>query len=185
MKDVESIQIINKLKSVYRKISVEDRKESSAEHTWSSMMLADYFLSKKDYKIDKFRVFELILYHDLVEIETGDIPLDPSGNSVKDVEEELKAARKLKEQLNATIGDKFIKCFTEFVERKTPEARFAKAIDVLDAVIAEIDYKKDWKGWNKEFLVSNKSQYLKEFPELKECFDNIVDHIEKEGYFDQ
>ena len=80
MHDIHKFRTIYKLKSVYRLNSVDSRHESTAEHTWSALMLADYIFSKyiDDTKsIDKFKVLELIMYHDLVEIHAGDTPLHP------------------------------------------------------------------------------------------------------------
>ena len=73
MKDLMKIRKMYELKSIYRKAKVGTRHESSAEHTWSSMMLADY-LFRYVKNINRLRVYELLLYHDIAEIQTGDIP---------------------------------------------------------------------------------------------------------------
>lgn len=72
MDELQRIRKLYKLKSVYRDSSVGNRKESSAEHSWSCLMLADYFIEKMNLKIDRIKVYELLMYHDLVEIEAGD-----------------------------------------------------------------------------------------------------------------
>jgi putative hydrolases of HD superfamily len=70
MEIIKRLNKIYELKSVYRFTSVDDRKESVAEHSWSSLILADYFMTTMDIELDKIKVYELIMYHDLAEIET-------------------------------------------------------------------------------------------------------------------
>ncbi len=175
MKEINKLKIINQLKSVYRANSVENRKESSAEHSWSCLLLADFFMPKS---INKLRVHELLMYHDLVEIETGDVPL----LSEETKEDEFEAAKKLKSTLPKKIADKFWGCFIEFEEKKTLEAKFAKAIDSLDPVIHELDQKEDWKGFKAEFIIEKKLKNFEDFPELKKTFLTIIKHMQDEGY---
>ena len=67
----------------------------------------------------------------------------------------------------------------EFDENKTKEAKFAQAIDKLDAEIHELDYKKDWKGWTEEFLRKEKEIYFKEFPKIKQAFEKITNYLKE------
>jgi len=73
----------------------------------------------------------------------------------------------------------------EFEENKTKEAKFAQAIDKLDAEIHELDYKKDWKGWTEEFLKEEKEKYFEEFPKIKQAFEKITNYARENGYFNQ
>jgi len=184
--EIIRLSIINKLKSVYRLNSVDKRKESSAEHSWSCIVLADYILNKYKIDVDRLKVYELLMYHDLSEIHTGDFPFIPGADRGEKKDKELLAAKKLEKELPEQLGKKYYEIFTEFEEQKTNESRFAKAIDILDAQIHEIDYKEDWKGWTKDFLLNNKrSECFNYYPELKEEFLNLLNHLEQEGYFNQ
>jgi putative hydrolases of HD superfamily len=193
--EILKFKIINKLKSVSRMNSVDIRKESSAEHSWSCLILADYFLNKlsqdaSKLKIDRLKVYELLMYHDLAEIYAGDFPLSPALEHVKRKKmqplAELSAAKQLKKELPKHLADKYYLLFKEFKESKTSEAKFAKTIDILDAQIQEIDYKEDWKGWTKDFLLNNKrSKCFNKFPEIKKYFLELLDYYEEEGYFRQ
>ena len=91
----------------------------------------------------------------------------------------------LKDNIPEVLSSKFVSLFNEYEERKTLEARFAKAIDALDAEIHELDYKEDWAGWTEEFLRSKKEKYLEEFPEMKEVFEKTVSFCKENGYFNQ
>jgi len=173
------------LKKVYRANSVEKRKESSAEHSWSCLILADYFLNITDIKINRLKVYELLMYHDIVEIEAGDTPLHKIKERKNQKERELKALNKLKNEIPKQLKTKFVNLFNEFEESKTKEAKFANAIDKLDAEIHELDYKKDWKNWTEEFLRKEKEKYFEEFPKIKEAFEKITKYLKENGYFNQ
>lgn len=185
MDEILKFNKFNKLKQVYRMNSVEDRKESSAEHSWSTLMLADYFLDKITQKIDRLKVYEIIMYHDVVEIESGDIALDPNNHVPDRKEIELKATEKLKEKLPKNQAEKFFKLFLEFEEQKTIESRFANAIDKFDAIVQEIDYKTDWKGWSRDFLQDKKEKFFLEFPEINKEFQKVLNYLDTNGYFNQ
>lgn len=183
MDEILKFNTFNHLKKVYRFNSVEGRKESSAEHTWSCLMLADYFLSITNLDVDRLKIYELLMYHDVVEIETGDIPIDPKGSTDQKKEGELEAAKRLKDKLPKKQFEKFIELFTEFENYNTIEARFAVAVDKFDGILQEIDYKEDWKNWSKQFLLDLKSKYFEEFPEIKKIFLETVDWLEENDYF--
>jgi len=185
MDELQRIRKLYKLKSVYRDSSVGNRKESSAEHSWSCLMLADYFIEKMNLKIDRIKVYELLMYHDLVEIEAGDTPIHHEHKRVLKKEMELKASEKLKEEIPKELKKKYAELFNEFEECKTKEAKFAKAIDKLDATIHEMDCKEDWKGWTEEMLRRYNDKIIGEFLEMKELNEKIIKILIKEGYFTQ
>lgn len=181
--DIFKLREFNKLKQVYRINTVGERKESSAEHSWSCMMLADYFFGKVDIGMDKLRVLELLMYHDVVEIESGDFPLDPNIENSGKEKIEAEAAERLAPRL--PDGEKFLRLFAEYEAQQTIEAKYANAIDKFDALIHELDNKDDWKGWTKEFLMEKKEKYFLHFPYMHEQFLKIVGYLEKNGYFEK
>lgn len=188
--DIMKFRVLDKLKSVERSAVVGSRHESPAEHSWGCLMLADFFLSRMDLKktkIDRLHVYELLMYHDVVEIIAGDAQLHPNNvdaRKKKEVEEQ-EAAKILKEKIPAPLGEKFFKLFQEFEDQKTVESRFAKAIDKTEAEIHELDYKERWKGWTPEFLIKVKGPFVEEFPELKNAFYELLEYEKREGYFGQ
>lgn len=193
LEDIEKYRITNKLKSIYRFAktgSIKEntiRNESTAEHTWACIILADFILSKFNYELDKLKVYELLMYHDLVEINSGDYPIHLQTENVKveKKEKEKWSANKLKKELPTSINQKFYDLFYEFEECKTIESKFANIIDKLEGTIQEFDYKEDWKGWTKEFTLSKAREYFGEFKEIDEMFIEIVDFLDKEGYFEE
>lgn len=186
VEEIQKFRLFNKLKSVYRFNSVDTRKESVAEHTWSALVLADFFLTMHpELGLDRLKVYEYIMYHDVVEIYAGDTPIIPGKHFHDKVKKEHKAAKQLRIDLPDTLSEKFYELYKNYEQQADREAVFAKAIDALDAEIHEMDYKQDWKGWTKEFLYSKKLIHFKDFPELEKAFIDITEYIEQEGYFDQ
>jgi putative hydrolase of HD superfamily len=185
VKEILRYKLVNKLKTVERISSTGNRKESSAEHTWGALLLADYYLAKAKSRMNWERIYELLMYHDLVEIYAGDTPLHPDVSTDKKEEEEKRAADKLKRELPGELAEKFHALFTEFEKAETAEAKFAKAIDTFEALIHEIDHKVDWKGWTKQFLLARKLKRFEDFPGMKQDFLDLCDYLEEEGYFSQ
>jgi len=185
MEEIIKLRKLYGLKKVYRANSVENRKESAAEHSWSCLILADYFLSITDVKLNRLKVYELLMYHDVVEIEAGDTPIHKEQERKDQKERELKALNKLKNEIPKKLKAKFLNLVNEFEENKTKEAKFAQAIDKLDAEIHELDYKKDWKGWTEKFLRNEKEKYFEEFPKLKQAFEKILNYLNENNYFNQ
>jgi len=183
MDEINKFRIFNRLKTVYRYNTVEGRKESSAEHSWSCLILADFFLSKFDMKLDRLKVYELLMYHDVVEIEAGDSPLHPELERLDKKEKEQEASEYFHRELPFPLNDKFFGLFHEFEEQKTLESRFAMAIGALDAEIHELDYKQDWNGWTEKFLVEKKSHLFNDFPEMKKVFYDLLKYLIENGYF--
>ncbi len=173
------------LKKVYRQNSVGKRKESSAEHTWSCLILADYFLSIMKTKIDRLKVYELLMYHDVVEIYAGDTPIHKKEQKKSQKQRELDSLNRLKHEVPKILKTKFIDLVNEYEENKTKEAKFAKAIDKLDAQMHELDYKKDWKGWTEKLLRELIQYHFTEFPELNKGFEGLITYAKENGYFNQ
>src|SRR3989344_2892413 len=117
IKELHKFRVFNRLKSIYRKNSVDQRNESSSEHSWSCLLLADFFLSKIDLGLNKIKVYELLIYHDILEIEVGDTPLQPNITRVlHNNKDEECALNRLQAQLPSHLGNKFLSLFKEFKE---------------------------------------------------------------------
>lgn len=185
MENINKLRTFYQLKNVERANTVSGRKESSAEHSWSCLILADYFMGILKEKLDREKVYELLMYHDVVEIEAGDICISDEKRRKGKKEREQQAVHVLEKHIPKVMKKKFVALFNEFEEEKTREAKFAKAIDALDALIHEMDYKMDWKGWTEEFLREKKGYLFEAFPELKEAFEKVIKFLREEGYFNQ
>jgi len=164
-KELSNLLSIYKLKTVERRNKVGIRQESSAEHSWSAIILSRFFLPKG---IDGDIVMKLILYHDLVEIEAGDVCFWDFENREKIEKLEWKAYDKLKKSLPGNLGKEFGKYWEEFQEKKTKEAKFAFACDKLDGLLTRVfngDKFPDFKI-TKEDLIKHSNIQFGDFPEM-------------------
>lgn len=129
---------VDKIKNIMRRTLLIDgsRRENDAEHSWHlaimAMLLTEY-ADDKNFTLDK--VLKMVIVHDLVEIYAGDtFAFDVKGNLEKE-DKEKQAADKLFGQLTSNQGKQLRKLWEEFDEAKTPEARYAAALDRLQPFI--------------------------------------------------
>lgn len=128
---------VDRLKTVLRQspLAAADRRENDAEHSWHLAMLVMVLAEYADEPIDIRRTLELVLLHDLVEIQAGDTPLYDSELGADQADRESVAADVLFALLPPDQAERFRALWDEFEARKTPEARFAKAMDRLQPLM--------------------------------------------------
>ncbi len=122
---------LDKLKSVVRQSPLinRERRENSAEHSWH---LALFALTLAEYAdgVDALRVLKMLLVHDIVEIDAGDIPLHSTKRNQEHVTHaEGRAAKRIFGLLPPDQRDEVLSLWLEFEARETPNAQFAKALD--------------------------------------------------------
>lgn len=112
------------------------RRESVAEHTWRMSLFALLIEPLLDKKVDLGRMLKMIIIHDLVEAEAGDVSvLDQIRNpeiKIAKQEREQKAIENIREKLILTNGQEIYDLFHEFEEKQTYEAKVANALDKLE-----------------------------------------------------
>jgi putative hydrolase of HD superfamily len=183
MEELYKLKHFCKLKEISRVTKVKDRSESPAEHTWSSIVLAIYFLKKLNVELDESRVFKLLLYHDVVEIESGDtFELDTESTEVE--KKEKRAFIELLKKIPSELTQEYSEAFTEYIQYNTPESKFAHAIDRLEPMVHQLDYKSSWKyyGYTEKVLREKKRRYMEPFPELLEFYDRFIQHLKDNEY---
>ncbi len=184
-KEIKRIHELFLLKEVERKGRVKNRYESSAEHTWSCMVLAQYFLPKIRMTVDEKKIMKMLLYHDLIEIEAGDTFVF-DGDLVKEQhKKENSALSKLQKNIPQAIVPDFVKLWKEFEENISVEAKFCQAIDKLDPIVQSIFKKEDWKFYSisEQQLREVKEKYFEPFSKIKRFFEALVAFARKKKYF--
>jgi putative hydrolase of HD superfamily len=115
------------------------RRENSAEHSWHLAVMA---LALADYAppgTDLARVTAMLLVHDLVEVDAGDLFVYASAaDQARQEAAERAAADRIFGLLPADQGASVRELWDEFEERRSPEARFARALDRLQPMLANI-----------------------------------------------
>lgn len=134
----------DRLKSVLRATTLCDgsRRENSGEHSWHlalyALVLADH--APPGVSID--RVIRMLPLHDLVEIDVGDVPIhSANGNahaSAETVAAEQRAADRIFGLLPPDLRDLFRALWDEFEAAETPDAVFAKSLDRVQPVMANL-----------------------------------------------
>ncbi len=128
---------IDRLKSVLRASELVDvsRFENSAEHSWHICLFATVLAEHAEPGVRIDRVIQMLLLHDIVEIDVGDHPIHGDVDHAKVEAEEAAAAKRIFGLLPPEQGKQFRELWTEFEASQTPDAKFAKAIDRVAPVI--------------------------------------------------
>ena len=177
---LEKLYTPYKLKRVERQGKVGQRNETTAEHVFSSITLAQYFL-KKYPDINELKVLKLIVYHDYGEIHAGDTGVLNTKERAQKALLEARAFCQLEKELPEEIAKDMKEAWEEYEENKTREAQFVHAIDALDPILHSIYQPEEWKanGFTEKKLRTVKEPRLREFPQLMEFFEELVTELRK------
>ena len=127
----------DRLKAVLRRTRPVDgsRLENSAEHSWHVALLAVLPEDAAPADVDVARVLRMLLVHDLVEVDAGDIfCYDADANLDREAREQAAAAR-LFGILPEAQARELAALWAEFEAAGTPDARFAAALDRLQPLL--------------------------------------------------
>jgi putative hydrolases of HD superfamily len=134
----------DRLKSVLRATTLCDgsRPENSGEHSWHLALYALTLADQAEPGVDINRVIRMLLLHDIVEIDVGDVPIHSANGtahaSTQTVEAEQRAADRIFGLLPPDQRDSFRALWDEFEAAETPDARFAKSLDRVQPVMANL-----------------------------------------------
>lgn len=182
---------VDKIKNIMRRTLLVDgsRRENDAEHSWHlaimAMLLTEY-ADDKNFTLDK--VLKMVIVHDLVEIYAGDtFAFDVKGNIEKE-DKEKQAADKLFGQLPFNQGKQLRKLWEEFDEAKTPEARYAAALDRLQPFIHNLCT--EGHTWvqgkvTKEQVYKRSGLAMEVLPALKPWMEEQINDAIKKGWISE
>lgn len=190
LEDVAKLQYLYTLKEVIRynqDREAHDTTESVAEHVYGMLLLVEYFLPLEDpaEKLDRKKLFEMILFHDIDEIETG----DRLGYTKTEADraEELQAMKRVLAGAPSHMQTRMKDLAEEYEAWTSPEARFAKAIDKVEPLVQIFNEK------GREILRHNhttaeqslriKTAYVAEFPFIKRFNNTIHQKLIDDGYY--
>ena len=130
----------DKLKSVNRGTTLHDgsRKENSGEHSWHIALYALVMAEHANRPVNIDRVIRMLLIHDLVEIDAGDNPIHGNHDPVEMAKIEQVAADRIFGLLPAKQGADLRALWEEFEAAETDDAIFAKSIDRVQPVVANL-----------------------------------------------
>ncbi len=134
----------DRLKSVLRATTLVDgsRVENSGEHSWHLALYALVLADQAGPGVDINRVIRMLLIHDLVEIDVGDVPIHSANGlahaSIETITAEAKAADRIFGLLPGDLREDFRALWEEFEAADSPDARFAKSLDRVQPVMANL-----------------------------------------------
>jgi putative hydrolase of HD superfamily len=132
---------IDQLKSVLRQtmLAGRGRRENSAEHSWHLAMMVLVLAEYAPAGTDLGRVTAMLLVHDLVEIDAGDLfAYADDDQQTRQEEAERAAADRIFALLPPDQAARLRGLWDEFEERQSPEARFARGLDRLQPMLANM-----------------------------------------------
>ena len=176
---------IDKEKNIFRQthLSGHGRNENDAEHAWHMAIMAYLLQEYSNEPVDITRVMLMCLIHDVVEIDAGDTyAYDAEGLKTQKAREEA-AKERIYSLLPEDQKKELAAIFDEFEESKTPESKFAHAMDNLQPLM--LNNSNDGGDW-REHGVSAKQVYGRQdrtkvgSEKLYEITEQIIKkHVEK------
>lgn len=160
LNQIAFIKEIDKVKYIQRKTKLfnSDRNENDAEHSWHLALMAIVLAEHSDEPINILKVVKMVLIHDIVEIDAGDVFIYDEQKNHCNTDEERLAANRIFGLLPKQQADEMIAIWEEFEAGKTHEAKFAKAMDRLEPLLQNTSNN---GGTWKEFGVNYKKVYEK------------------------
>ncbi|MGP4071546.1 HD domain-containing protein [Piscibacillus sp. B03] len=179
---MEVIHLSEKLKYELRHSWLSNgRQESVAEHTWRLSLMAMLIAPHLEREIDTSKLLKMIIIHDLVEAEAGDVPAFDTLNNqqVKELktQKEEQAILHIKELVRGEQGNEWYQLWHEFEAKETYEAKVANALDKLEAQIQHNEA--DIKTWLP--IEYDMSYMLGRHTSFSPVLDQLKDVIEEEA----
>ncbi len=134
----------DRLKSVLRATTLNDgsRRENSGEHSWHLTLYALVLADQAGPGVSIDRVMKMLILHDLVEIDTGDVPIHSQNGtahgSAQTQAAEAQAADRIFGLLPPDLSQTLRALWEEFEAAETPDAIFAKSLDRVQPVMANL-----------------------------------------------
>lgn len=161
--------------------------ESVAEHVYAMHVLASYFLplEDSDKKLDWQKVYEMITFHDIDEVETGDMIGYLKTDAIR--ASEAAAAMRVIKRSPEVIKQHIQAVLEEYEALTTSEALFVKAIDRCEPIfhLFNEEGKKIFERnkTTREQSEGLKRPYVQNLPYLKRFFEVTGEAMEKDGYY--
>ena len=154
----EIFQLKNVLRRGWLQREVPNRTESDAEHCFSMIVLALEIMAKNDLTLDQLKVLKMIAYHELGEIDAGDITIVDNVDKSDKYKKELEGVKRISQEYEMP---EILDLWLEFEENKTPEAEFVKRLDKFDCVLQSKVYSDlyDKPELFEEFRTNNNAYY--------------------------
>jgi len=155
LKQIQFIKEIDKIKYIQRRTCLlnSDRPENDAEHSWHLALMAIALSEHANKPVDILKVIKMVLIHDIVEIDSGDVFVYDKSKSHKNTEEEFAAAKRIFGLLTENQAKELIDLWKEFEDGETDDAKFAKSLDKLEPLLQ--NFSNNGGTWDKYNVTYN------------------------------
>jgi len=151
--------------------------------------LVDFFITTESefFNLDKLKIYDLILYHDDIEIDVRDTGIADREGRLNKEQIEIEAIPILSKRLPSKLGQKLVIYDFEYRAKLSEESKFANSIDKIDALIHELQYPLDWgpKGFDEKNVRAWFQPTLEYSPTFLKYFEAIIKYLEEQDYFKQ
>jgi putative hydrolase of HD superfamily len=178
---------IDRLKGVLRRSLILDgsRRENDAEHSWHLAVMAAVLAEYGPPGVDLGRVMRMLLVHDVVEIDAGDTYCYDAAACETQAERERRAADRLFALLPGDQAGEMRGLWEEFEARRTPEARFAAALDRVQPVL--LNFHTQGRAWREHGVtrgqVIERNRHIEAgAPVLWAYVRGVIDEAVERGY---
>ncbi len=183
MNHLEQIKYFYKIKEVERRTSVLSRRESVGEHIFSMLILTQYLLKLSYLALDYQKLTKILLHHDIAEIESGDVFVFDQIHKKEQWEKEIGLNQiVLSPKIPEELREEYLELTADYINKTSIESRYASGIDALDPMIQSLDKKDDWIGFEEEKIRKHNQHRVEEFPEQKQLFEEIIQHLKEIKY---
>lgn len=149
------------------------RRENDAEHSFSLALFTAVLAEYSNEPLDVLKTMKMVLIHDIVEIDAGDTYCYDSAGSATKSERENAAAKRLFGLLPKDFEEEFFALWREFEERKTPESKFAAAMDRIQPLLLNLS--RDGISWKEHDI--HYQQVAGRNASLKDGSKDIAEYI--------
>ncbi len=132
---LDFLLFVDRFKAIERVGYLADnsRRETDSDHAWHMALYAVLLHGEIGFEADLAHTLCLVLVHDLVEIHAGDTYAYDDAGRAGQAAREAAAAERLFARLPDDLRERVHGWWQEFEAGQTPEARFARALDRLQA----------------------------------------------------
>ena len=163
LSQVAFIHEIDKLKYIHRKTRLfnSERSENDAEHSWHLAMMTIVLAEHSNVKVDVLKVLKMVLIHDIVEIDAGDVFLYDTNKMHCNTIAERQAAERIFGLLPKDQFEELMALWEEFEACETAEAKFAKSMDRFEPLLQNVSNDGGtWKEYGVDYSKVYKTQLV-------------------------
>ena len=178
----------DRLKQVLRQSVLTDgsRRENDAEHSWHLALMAVVLAEYAPPGVNLGQALQMLVVHDLVEIDAGDSFIYDEAAQATKVEREQAAARRIFGLLPEGQARYFASLWEEFEARQSPEARFAAAMDRLEPLL--LNFQTGGATWRPNGIrrgqveAANRASLAEGAPDLWAFAERLIGEAVARGY---